>query len=577
MKKNRIYQALKKTYPFVKPYMLENICSMICLIASSACFLIIPYLIKVLIDDVLIKQDWARLNWFGLVLLVAVVTGNLFRFLTSYLFANFSEKIAIDARKHLFTKLIHYDLIFFQKHQLGDLVSRLRDDANVLHSLFSFIISSLLNNLFHIIFVLIIILRMNLTLGLIVFLSIPIYIWINKHFSKILRLNAHKARQEISRLMNFIYDIFSKVLLIKNFVQEKSETKKLVSISNNLKNLAVKGEVSGYIASSTTQLTTQIVGVIVLYLGGIYVLNQRLTPGSLLAFYTYLGNLFGPILTLTKSNLQINQVLAGVERYFEYLDSPPLVEDLDRGICLHDVQGKISFKNVHFKYDKEPIISNLNLEIAPREKVAILGKSGIGKTTLALLIKRFFEPQAGKILLDDHHLENLKIGQLRQIIGYLTQESYIVNGTIRENLTLGNSDIDEKKIWRALEIAELKDFIKNLPDKLETILENNGAQLSGGQKQRLSIARVILKNPPIVIFDEAFNHLDVETEQKIWHNFKLWLKDKTAIFITHNLLEPDYFDRLILVNKKIEVEGHFSMIKDNIFMQQVLENSSQAV
>lgn len=577
MKKNRIYQAFKKTYPFVKPYMWENILSMICLMASSACFLIIPYLIKVLIDDVLIKQDWARLNWFGLVLLIAIVTGNLFRFLTSYLFANFSEKIAIEARRHLFTKLIHYDLIFFQKHQLGDLVSRMRDDASVIHSLFSFIISSLLNNLFHIIFVLIAILRMNLTLGLIVFFSIPIYIWINKHFSKILRTNAHRVRQELSSLMTFIYDIFSKVLLIKNFVQEKSETKKLVSISNNLKFLAVKGEVSGYIASSTTQLTTQLVGVIVLYLGGIYVLNQHLTTGSLLAFYTYLGNLFGPILTLTKSNLQINQILAGVERYFEYLDSPPLIEDLDQGISLHNIKGKISFENVHFKYDKEPILSDFDLEITSKEKVAILGKSGIGKTTLALLIKRFFEPQAGKILLDDHNIQDLKLAQLRQNIGYLTQESYIINGSIRENLTLGNPDVDEQSIWQALEIAELKGFIESLPDKLETLLENNGAQLSGGQKQRLSIARVILKNPPIVIFDEAFNHLDVETEQKIWYNFKLWLKDKTTIFITHNLIEPLYFDRLILINKKIEVEGHFNMIKDNIFLKQVMENSSQAV
>lgn len=574
--KSRILQCYKKTYKFVKAYLAEIICSILFLVASSASFLLLPYLIKILIDDIIIKGDISRLYMFGLSALGVVLAGNLFSFLARYLFANFSEKIAIDARRHLFSKLVSYELAFFQKHQLGDLVSRLRDDSGVVHSLFSFVIATLLNNIFSIIFIVTILLKMNLILGLIVVCTIPVYILINNHFAKVLRANAHKTRKEQALLMNFIYDIFSKIILIKNFVQENNQTNKLVKICTNLKMLAVRGEVSGYVASSMTQLTTQIVGIVILFLGGTFVINDHLTPGGLIAFYSYLSNLFSPILMLTQSNIQINQVVAGIERYFEYLDTPPIIEDLVAGSPVSNPKGQITLLNVNFSYGNDPILTDVNLEIMPSEKVAILGKSGIGKTTLALLLKRFFDPEQGQILLDGQDLRELQLGQLRQNIGYLTQDPMIINGTIRENLLVGtNLPVTEDQIWQALNLAELRDFVDQLPDKLETILENNGARLSGGQKQRLSIARLVLSNPAVVIFDEAFSHLDVETERQIWENFKIWLADKTTIFITHQLWDPEFFDRLILLNKTVQSEGHFTELQDNQFLQQILANDSK--
>ena len=576
--KSRFYVSYKKTFCFVKPYIAEIVISILSLVAGSACFLVLPYLLKILIDDILVKGNISNLYIFCLCTLGVVVLGNCLNFLARYLFANFSEKIAIDARKNLFTRLIHYELSFFQHHQLGDLVSRLRDDSSMVHSLFTFVIATLVTNFFNLIFVFVILFKMNVKLSIIVLISIPVYICINNYFSKILRINAHKTMAERGRLMTFIYDIFSKVLVIKNFVQEKAQITKLVTISNNLKVLAVKGEVSGYMASSMTQLTTQFVGVLVLFLGGLDAIHGHFSPGSLIAFYTYLGNLFGPILTLTQSNIQINQIIASVERYFEYLDNPPRVEELNAGYPLEQVAGHISFDHVSFGYGTETVLADITLDIAPQEKIALLGKSGIGKTTMALLLKRFFEPTEGQILLDGQNIQNIPLEQLRKHIGYLTQDPYIINGTIRNNILLGaHTEVTDQQIWAALELAELKEFILDLPEQLDTVLENNGARLSGGQKQRLSIARILLSNPEIVVFDEAFSHLDIETEQRIWENFKVWLQDKTTIFITHKLWDPDYFNRLVLINRSIQSMGHFSELKGNAFLDQILEGSASRV
>ena len=555
--------CLRKTFPFVRPYLFENILSLIFSVISLLSYLVIPYMMKILLDDILIKGKWELMGNFTLIGIGVVVIANVSKLLAGYFYVSFAEKIVIDARTNLYSHLVLHDLSFFNKYQLGDLVNRFQDDTGAIHGLFSFVLSTIFINVVMIVLTVCIMLKMNVTLTLIVVCSLPIYLLVSNSFSSRIKRNVAYRRQEIGVLLNFIFDTLGKVIILKNFIAEQQAIRRIRQISSDLKKFIVKNEMLNYFANSTTSFTTQFVGVLLLIFGAHFVGKGLLTAGGLVAFYQYLNSLFSPVLSISNQIVFMNQVIIGSERYFELIDDEGRYTTPSGPLPLTTVQGEIHFSNVSFGYTDDQILQDINLCIKPQEKIAILGRSGIGKTTLAMLLKRFYTPDQGQILLDGTDITEYAIADLRKTIGFLNQEPLIFEGTIQENLAIAKENVTLEECWAVLSLVDLHELVADLPAGLDTPLGNNGAQLSGGQKQRLSIARLILQNSPIIVFDEVFSHLDRKTENIIWNNLKGWLTDKTVIFITHQLWEPDYFDRLVFLNKIIEAEGSYIELRSH--------------
>lgn len=577
MKNSRFFTCLQKTFPFVKPHLFENFLAVFFSLITLLSNLIIPYLIKILLDDILIQGHWEKMKLFSLAGIGAVVLSNLSRYLTGYFYVNFAENIVIDARTNLYSHLVFHDLDFFKKYQLGDLVNRFQDDTAGIHGLFSYVLTTIFINAMTILCTVIIMLKMNVSLTMIVLLAMPLYLVITNIFNGRVRKNVLLRRKELGVLLNFIFDTLSKVVLLKNYVYENRAVQQIRDISNNLKKFVVKNEMFTYLASATTNLTTQIVSILLLIIGASFVHKGLLTAGGLVAFYSYINNLFSPIIAISNQIIGMNQVIVGTERYFELIedDSHRTITSGDTPIT--DACGEIEFTGVNFGYSGEMVLQDICLRVKPKEKVAILGRSGIGKTTFAMLLKRFYSPDRGEIRLDGKGITEFDLFQLRSTIGYLPQEPMILEGSIRKNLAVGKEDVTTEECLAVLAMVDLRELIEQLPDGLETVLGNNGAQLSGGQKQRLSLARLILQNPPILVFDELFSHLDLKTEQIIWENLKGYIQDKTVIFITHQLWEPEYFDRLVFFNKGIEAEGHYTELRNHYLIKDLLAPDLDAV
>lgn len=575
MKNSRFFIALRKTFPFVRPYLFENFLSIFFSLLALLSNLIIPYLIKILLDDILIQGHWEKMTWFSIAGIGTVVFSNLTRYMAGYFYVNFAESIVIDARTNLYNHLVFHDLSFFQKYQLGDLVNRFQDDTAGMHGLFSYVLTTIFINVMTILGTVIIMLNMNVPLTVIVVISLPLYLTVNNLFNGQVRKNVLLRRKEQGVLLNFIFDTLSKIILLKNYVYESRSVQQIREISNNLKKFVVKNEMFTYLASATTNLTTQIVSISLLILGATFVHKGMLTAGGLVAFYSYINNLFSPIIAISNQIIGMNHVIVGAERYFELVEDDTNRTIVSGDIPITDVCGEIEFTGVNFGYSGDIVLQDITFRVKPKEKVAILGRSGIGKTTFAMLLKRFYNPDQGEIRLDGTTISAFNLHQLRSTIGYLPQEPMILEGSIKKNLAVGKENVTTEECWEVLDTVDLLELVEQLPDGLETVLGNNGAQLSGGQKQRLSLARLILQNPPILVFDELFSHLDSQTEQIIWENLKSWLQDKTVIFITHQLWEPEYFDRLVVFNKGIEAEGHYSELRNHYLLKDLIAQSHE--
>lgn len=548
MVKKKRFQTIKKLFPYVKPFIGQNILSLLLIQISTLLSLATPLLLKYFIDDVLPARDLGMLTNFGLVFTGVVVASTLFGLGSTILYANLSEKITIYAREKLFTKLIYYKMSFFDRIQIGDLVARLRDDVGYIHTLVSYVVNTILNNLLKVVFVLFVLWRMNYQMTLILIASIPIYLFINKYFGSKVQKQVTIYRSYISKIMTFFYDVLNKVFLVKNYHYESPLVSEHKELSEKMKKISVKTETTGYLAHSLTSMVILLTTGLILWISGYLVYKgEALTIGEVVAFFTYLNQIFPPVRELASSNIHIKRSMVSINRFFEYIDlDTTYQEDISDSNSdfaeTYQVKGNIKFDKVSLAYKDEPILKDLSLEIKSGEKVIIYGRSGSGKSSLVKLLKQFYAINEGDILLDGTSLQNYPLGLIRGQIGYLPQESQLLEGTIADSLRLGKQDATEAEMWAALKIAHLDEFIRSLPEKLDTPFSNNASTMSGGQKQRMAIARLVLQNPKIVIFDEAFANIDVASQEIIFDNFQEWYQEKTVIFISHEWLDPKYFN-----------------------------------
>ncbi len=543
----KLYRKLiKRTYPFVKGNLKKNIIAILLNQGVTLVNLVQPIFLKILIDDVLVEKELNKMLWIISAMAITLLCGNILGYISNYLYAVFCSDISKGARETLFENLLGKRVEFFNNKKVGDISSRLNVDSGHIHTLISYVLNNVLNNIILLIVVFFIMIKMNLILGIISIITVPIFVLLNNYFTIRMRQYAKILREQQTNLLSFFFNCFSKILLVKNFCTEEQEIKKHNKMGFDLRNQMIKTEMTAYTLHVIVSVISNINKIITLGIGGYMVLENKLSIGTLIAFYSYLKYIYNPILNLTKTVTAINKTTVSVERYFQYFDYD--CNEYNGNIKNIDYGANIEVKNIDFSYEDKNIFSGVDFTIKGKERILLTGKSGIGKSTLSYILKKFYSVRNGEVLINNININEIDIKELRYNIGYLTQDPFLIDGNIRENFKIVDSNVSDEEILNALEKVGLKEFVEAQENGLEEYIGNNGANISGGQKQRLSIARLFIQNPPIVIFDEIFKGLDLETERRIWLYLKEFCSDKTTIFISHRIDDMAYFDKILWVN-----------------------------
>lgn len=500
--------------------------------------------------DLLVKWSIAMLVLFGI------------RYVSSYIVAYWGHllgvKIEHDMRRDIFAHLQTLPFSYYDNTKTGHIMSRIINDLRDITELAHHGPEDLFISLVMLLGSFFILLNIEWRLTLVIFSFIPIMIWFSINKKNKMSSAFRKVKGEMAEVNSQLENSISGIRVSKSFTNEDYEIEKFnrgnYAFSNaRRQSYKVMAEfVSGI------GIISSILNLIVIFLGGYFVYNDIMDVGDLLAYTLFVNFFMQPIRRLTEFTQQLQDGMAGFERFLDVMNIEPSIVDKEDAINLEDVYGQIEFKDVSFRYeeDEETVLSNINLTIEEGKTIALVGPSGAGKTTLCHLIPRFYEVNDGKILIDGIDIQDIKLKSLRKNIGLVQQEVFLFTGTIRENILYGNPSASEEEIIQAAKRASIHDFIKGLPKGYNTYIGEKGVMLSGGQKQRISIARLFLKNPPLLILDEATSALDNETESVIQLSLEELSKGRTTLVIAHRLSTIKNADEIVVLTPNgIEEKG----------------------
>lgn len=550
----QIFQIIK--YPYVKHAII--LLTILLLIIPD---LIEPLIIQNIFDNVFPNKDIDLLILMVLAFGVARIFGFLLEILENYLSASFGPQIIFRIRHKLYSHIQQISLRTYNEIPNGEFVSRLINDVNYLENFLLIVFPTTIENILTVSLITILLFKFNWILALVLiplsFLLNFVYKIKEEEIEELSDLN----RQYISDFQKFFNENIGLHYLIKAFGLEKNKLKKHTKITKNYIRNNIKFITLSKIVESFAELIPLTSKIVLYGLGGYLLINNQLTLGSLIAFDYLLGLLVEPLSSVFKINLKLQATIPAIKRVLEYLE---LDTEKSGDLTVNKINS-LKFEKVNFEYQKDQLIfKNLTLDIQAGENIAFVGNSGAGKTTITNLLFRFYNPQAGSIKINDIDISSLKIKSLRQALGVCSQDTLLFNTTIKENLQYGNLKATEQEIIEACQLSHIHNFIETLPEKYETIVGERGIKLSGGQKQRLAIARAILKNPQILILDEATSHLDSESENIIQESLKKVAEGRTTIIIAHRLSTVVNCDRIFVLNQGEIVESgkHQELLKN---------------
>ena len=544
---NTTFKTIRRFLRFLRPYWYKGLFAFLFMLLSVCLQLPMPFLTKFLIDNVIGTKSFRLLNIIGFVLIGVLFLQAFSIFIQRYLLSTFRGKVVFDLRMALFNHTERLRVSFFHNTETGYLMSRLNDDVNSIQGLLADTIVSFIQNILTFIVGICATLYLHPKLAIISFLILPFYalsIWV---FNKRIRRMSYEVRESFAKVNKDLQELLSGIMVIKAFTGERYGSLRFIrSLKEGIRK-SVRFDILGTIFSITSIIISSAGPIVLIWYGCSEIMRGRLSVGGLIAFNSFLRYLFGPTQALMDINLSIQSSLVSVRRIFEILDKE--VEESDKGIELKDVKGEIEFKDVSFSYNDKPVLRNISFKVEPCEKIGIVGETGVGKSTIASLLLRFYEPLRGRIMIDGIDIREIKIGSLRGNIGYVSQDIFLFSDTIRENIRFGRRDAGDEEIEEAVRIAGLDRLIKRLPKGYDTEIGERGVRLSGGERQRIALARAILKDPKILILDEATSNLDRKTEGMILRRMKEISNDKTLIIIAHRLSTIRDVDRVIRLEK----------------------------
>ncbi|OJU81172.1 MAG: thiamine ABC transporter permease [Chlamydia sp. 32-24] len=552
---------LKKFFSYYKPYKRLFMADMACAIVASAAILAIPLCVRYITSHLLDRspeeafQQIYIMGFFMLILIAVYIACHSFIDYKGHIMGALMER---DMRNELFAHYQKLSFKFYDEHKVGQLMTRISNDTFDLAELYHHgpedIVISILNFLGAFIILIII----NVKLAFIALLFMPLMAIYGFFFSKKMYKALRKSNDKIGDINARVEDSLAGIRVVKSFTNEEIEKRKFFHEND----LFVKSRQEGYKAETFFYngmlAFSHLMTISIVIFGSISIVKGSLNLADLLTFLLYIGILIEPIQRLGNFVRLYQEGMAGFNRFMEILEVEPDIKDSLYSKELPSIKGEIEFKNVSFKYkdDHEHVLKNISFKINVGEYVAIVGPSGVGKTTLCSLIPRFYEINQGTILIDGHDIKICKTQDLRKSIGIVQQDVYLFAGTVAENIRYGKTDATDEEIIMAAKQANAHDFIRALSRGYETDIGQRGVKLSGGQKQRLSIARAFLKNPSILILDEATSALDNESEKEIKKSIERLIKDRTTLVIAHRLSTIRNAKRiLVLTEEGIKEEG----------------------
>ncbi|MBV8298354.1 MAG: ABC transporter ATP-binding protein [Candidatus Eremiobacteraeota bacterium] len=529
---------LRRILAFFRPYTVEQALVLVCIFVISVLGLLPPLFTKSLIDHAIPAHDmhavWLNIGGMVAVAIVAGVIGVYQGYLNSLV----GEGIMRDIRTSLVAHLHRMPLSFFTGTKTGEIMNRVSNDVDNIDNIVTGTLVSIVTNVFLMLTTVITIFVMSWQLALVALAIIPLMIFPLSPVGRrmfIIRKRTREKRDEIESITQETLSI-SGITLIKSFVREAWERSRFYQAGTDLMKLEIRLAMVGrwFIAAITAMV---IVGPAVVWLVGSWLAIQgALTVGTIVAFVAYLARLYGPASALAGVQVQIVSALAVFERIFEYLDMQPEGAEKPGALALHDVRGEIAFEDVQFSYSPErSALNGVSFRIEPGQMAAFVGPSGAGKTTITQLVPRFYDPQSGAVRVDGLDVRDVTLASLRENIGIVTQETYLFHDTIAANLRYARPDATDDALSAAARAANIHEFIASLPDGYETVVGERGHKLSGGERQRLAIARVLLKNPRILILDEATSALDSANEAAIQAALVPLMEGRTSLVIAHRL------------------------------------------
>lgn len=559
-------EILLRISKYFKPFWKQMILAIILLLIVSILGLVPPIMTKNIIDKALPEKSMYLLIMFILVCIGATVLKELVSVGQNYINTWISKHIIYNMKNEMYRHLQHMSMNFFSLSKPGEITTRMTSDIEGIQDIFKTTIVNAVGSILTLATTMVALFAMNWKMALISFIILPVFILPTRKVGKYRWKIAMDSQERLSELNQLIQETLSisGATLMKIFTKEKDSYKQFESTNKKVINLQIKETLAGRWFFMTMSIFTTLGPMLIYLYGGYLFMIDKMSIGEIVAFVALLDRLYRPVTQLSNIHINVTRSLALFQRIFDYFDIEEESRDKDNAINLEKVNGNIEFKDVSFAYKKElQVLYDINFSINSGTMTALVGASGVGKTTVTNLIPRLYEVSEGSIKIDGHDTRDVTLQSLRRQIGIVMQEPYLFNDTIEANLRYGSEDATYEELVEACKAAYIHDFIMSLPDNYKTVVGNRGIKLSGGEKQRISIARVILKDPKILILDEATSALDSVSEMYIQKALVPLLKGRTSIVIAHRLstiLSADNI--LVFEDGKIVQSGNHNELLD---------------
>ena len=566
-------------FNYLLDHKLKIFLALIMMIISAAATGLHAWLVRPALDEVLIKGNKEMLFLIPIAIIIVTLIKGIATYTHSYQMSKVAHSIIANLQTQMFEKLMYLNMKFYNDSKSGNLISRLINDTYYLRLAIVKSVTGIIKDVLVIIFLLGNMFYQSWTLTLFAFFAFPLALWPIRKIGKSIRKITYTIQNEIAVFSNVLAESIRGIKQVKSYTKENYEKKRAFETIDFIKKYFTK---SAYISNRLSPLMEFIGSLAIalsIYAGGIFVLNETMTTGQFMSFLVSLLLAYQPVKALGNLNISIQEGLAGAERIFKLLDtSKNNIEEVSEKENIK-LQGDILLKNISFNYDQKKVLDNINIRIPKNKKVALVGLSGSGKSTIASLIARFFDNYRGDIMIGSDNIKKIHLKDLRNNISIVTQETVLFNDTIANNIRYGKLEASEEEIENVANLAGITEFSKTLEKKLETIIGESGIKLSGGQRQRIAIARAIIKDSPILILDEATSSLDNITEKSIYKTIKDIMKNKSILIIAHRLSTIEDSDIIYVIDKgKIENFGSHeellqkSDIYKNLQLREKLEN-----
>ena len=546
----------KRLLSYLGPYRWKLFIALVCLAGVAALTASLPYLLQPVIDDIFLNKNPQMLFYISLMIALIFVSKGVCDFGQYYLMSYIGQSVIRDLRDEMFAKLEEMSVGFFVRHSTGELLSRMTNDVALVQGAMTNAITGIVRDALLVVFLIFVVFYRDFKLALIAILVFPLAIYPLVSLGKRLKRYSRRMLITLEDITQRLNETITGIRIVKAFAMEDYEQARFNEVNRNLFNAFMKRFKVRALSNPVMETLGGLGVCVCVAFGGYQVINGELTPGTFFSFMAALFMLYEPIKRVSEINLTIQEGIAAGERIFALMDLPPDVADSPDAVTLSAVRGDILFDGACFSYEDTPILKNVTLGIRAGEAIAVVGESGVGKSTLLDLLPRFYDVTSGRILIDGVDIRDVTQRSLRENVGIVTQQTILFDDTVRNNVAYGRPDLPMEEVVSAARAAHAHDFILSLPMGYDTIIGEDGIKLSGGERQRIAIARALLKNPPILILDEATSNLDSDSETAVQRALEVLMKGRTTLMVAHRLSTIRNVDRIyVLVNGEVVEQG----------------------